>query len=77
MPFFLSPYQHTSININGSVIKSSNSEKKLGITINSDFRFEEYIIRCRKASQQMHALSRISQNFSQHKKLILFKTIMS
>ena len=34
--FFLSPYQHTSININGSVIKSSNSEKLLGIAIDSD-----------------------------------------
>ena len=34
--FFLSPYQHTSININGSVIKSSNSEKLLRITIDSD-----------------------------------------
>ena len=40
--FFLSPYQHTSKNINGSVIKSSNSEKFLGITIDSDFTFEEH-----------------------------------
>ena len=31
------------ININGSVIKSSNSEKSLGITIDSDFTFEEHI----------------------------------
>ena len=38
--FFLSPYQHTSININGSVINSSNSEKLLGITIDSDLTFE-------------------------------------
>ena len=38
--FFLSPYQHISININGSVIKSSFSEKLLEITIDSDFTFE-------------------------------------
>ena len=41
--YFLSPSQHTSININGSVIKSSNSAKLLGITIDSDFTFEEHI----------------------------------
>ena len=41
--FFLPPYQLTSININGSVIKSRNSEKLLGIAIDSDFTFEEHI----------------------------------
>ena len=29
--------------MNGSVMKSSNSEKLLGITIDSDFTFEEHI----------------------------------
>ena len=75
--FFLSPFQHTSININGSVIKSSNSEKLLGITIDSDFTFEEHInTLCRKASQKLKALSRISQYLSEHKKWILFKTFI-
>ena len=41
--FFLSPYQYTSIKINESVIKRINSEKLLGITIDSDFTFEEYM----------------------------------
>ena len=40
--FFLWPYQNTLIDINGSVIKISNSGKLLGITINSDFTFEEH-----------------------------------
>ena len=31
---------------------------------------------CRKASQKLHALSRISQYLSQHKKQILFKTFV-
>ena len=71
-------YQHTSININGSVNKSSNSEKLLGTTIDSDFTFEEHInTLCRKASQKLHALSRISQYLSQHKKRILFKTFIT
>ena len=41
--FFLSPYQPTSININGFIIESSNPEKLLGITFDSDFEFEEQI----------------------------------
>ena len=43
MIIYLSPYQHSSINTNGSVIKSSNSENLLGITINSGSTFEEHI----------------------------------
>ena len=67
--FFLSAYQHISINVNRSVIKSSNFEKLLGITIDRNFT-------CRKASQKLLALSRISQYLSQHKKRILFKTFI-
>ena len=60
MLFFLKPYQNTSISINGSVIKSSNCEKLLVITITRDFTFEEHInTLCREASQKLHALSRI------------------
>ena len=40
--FLLSPYQHTSININGSVI-SSNCERIIGISIDSDSTFEEHV----------------------------------
>ena len=70
----MSLFQHTLININGSVIKSSNSEKLLGITIDSDFTFEGHInTLCRKFSQKLYALSRILQYLSQHKKRILFK----
>ena len=58
--FFLSLYWHTSINIKGFVIKSSNCEELLGMAIDSDFTFKEHInTLCRKASQKLHALSRI------------------
>ena len=70
-------YQQTSININGSVIKSSNSQKLFGITTNSDFTFEGNInTLCRKASQKLHPLSRISQYLSQHKRQILSKAFI-
>ena len=76
--FFLSPYQDASININGYAIKSSNFEKLLDITIYSDFTFEEHInTLCQKPSQKLHALFRISQYLSQHKKRILFKTFIT
>ena len=69
MSLFLITFQYTSVNINGSVIKSSNREKLLGITIYSDLAFEEHINKlCQKASQKPHALSRISKYLSQHKR---------
>ena len=74
--FFLSPYQHTSISINGSAIKSSYSEKLLEITIDSGYIFEEHInTLCLKGSQKLHVLSRISQYLSQHKKWIYSKLL--
>ena len=42
--FFLSPYQYTLININGSVIKSSNCEKLSGIAISSDLHLKNILI---------------------------------
>ena len=70
--------QHTSVNINGSVIRSSNCDELLGITIDSYFIFAEHINKLyRKASLKRHALSRISQYLSQHKKWILFKAFIT
>ena len=63
--FFLSPYQQIWININRSVSESSNYEKLIGITIDIDFTFKQHINSlCRKASQKLHALFRISQYLS-------------
>ena len=63
--FFLSPYQQIWININRSVSESSNYEKLIGITIDIDFTFKQHINSlCRKATQKLHALFRISQYLS-------------
>ena len=76
--FFLSPYQSATINIDGSIIKSSNLQKLLGVTIDSNFTFEQHINSlCRKSSQKLHALSRISQYLPPDKKRILFKTFVT
>ena len=43
--------------INGSVIKSSNCEKLLEITTDSDFAFENHInTSCRKVSHKLYVL---------------------
>ena len=74
---FLSTYQSATITIDGSIIKSNNSQKTFGVTIDSNFTFEEHINGlCRKSSQKLHALSRISQYVSPNKKCILFKTFV-
>ena len=43
MSFFLSLYQPATLNIDDSIIKSSNVQKLLGVTIRSNFTFEEHI----------------------------------
>ena len=76
--FFLSPHQSATINIDGSIVKSSNLQKLLGVTIDSNFTSEQHINSlCRKSSQKLHALSRIAQYLSQNKKRILFKTFVT
>ena len=76
--FFLSPYQSATINIADSIIKSSNSQNFLGVTIDSNFTFEKHINNlCRKSSQKLHALSKISHYLSPNKKGILFKTFVT
>ena len=68
--------QSATININGSIIKSSNSQKLLGVTIDSNFTFQEHINNLyRKPSQKLHALSRISHYLSPNKKCSCSKSL--
>ena len=49
-------FPQSTININGSIIKSSNSQKLLGVTIDSNFTFQEQINSlCQKSSQKLYA----------------------
>ena len=74
---FVSPYEPVSVNVRGSTIESSSCEKLLGIFIDSNFTFEYHINRiCRKTSQKLHALSRISKYISGDKKHLLFKSFI-
>ena len=74
---FLSPYHPVLVNIKGSITESSNCVKLLGIYIDSNFSFEYHINRiCRKASQKLNALSRITKYISEDKKRMLFNIIL-
>ena len=74
---FVSPYEPVSLNVRGSTTESSSCEKLLGIFIDSNFTFEYHINRiCRKTSQKLHALSRISKYISGDKKRLLFKSFI-
>ena len=74
---FVSPYEPVSLNVRGSTIESSSCEKLLGIFIDSNLTFEYHINRiCRKTSQKLHALSRISNYISGDKIRFLFKSLI-
>ena len=74
---FLSPYPPVPVNIKGSINESSKCEKLLGIYIDSNFSFEYHIGKiCRKASQKLHALSRIAKYISKDKERMLFKSFI-
>ena len=74
--FFLSSFKQVTINIKESAIASSNSEKLLGVTIDSKLSFYDHIINlCRKTSQSIHALSRVASYMCFDKKKDSFKNI--
>ena len=59
------------MNVGNEVIECENSVKLLGITIDTKLDFSKHVSTlCRKASQKLHALARIS-NFMSHDKLRL------
>ena len=76
--FFLSPYKPVTIKTKGSAIESSNSEKLLGVTIDSKLSFDDHITNlCSKTSQKLLALSKVASHMSFNKKKILLKTFIT
>ena len=52
-----------SVNVDGYEITNSSQEKLLGITIDNKLRFDEHMSKlCKKASQKLHALARVSRH---------------
>ena len=51
-----------TVNISGSLIKESDEEKLLGVTLDKTLNFKNHVTNlCKKASQKLHALARVSR----------------
>jgi len=74
----LSEYsQQYSLQVDKFQIQNSNSRKLLGITINNKFNFDEHVsILCSKASQKLHALSRVSYLMTLKQRQITMKSFI-
>ena len=65
------------MNIKNSSIGGSSSEKFLGITVDSNFKFEKHINElCKKSNQKLHALARCAKYMSTEKRRTLFKAFV-
>ena len=75
--FFVTTNALTSVNINGFQITNSTEEKLLGIKFRSIFSFENHVSSlCKKASQKLHALTRIVNYMNLSKRKALMKTFV-
>ena len=70
-------YKDVLINVGEEVIECSSSVKLLGITIDNKLSFDEHVTKlCKKASQKIHALARISNLMSQDKLRVIMKAFI-
>ena len=59
---FGNKYDEVTVNISGSLIKESEEEKLLGVTLDKTLNFQTHVNNlCKKASQKLHALARVSR----------------
>ena len=73
----LSNKKTEKVKINDVVLNSSVEEKLLGITLDSELKYEKHITDvCNKTSQKIHVLSRITSYMSLNKRRLLMKTFV-
>ena len=74
----LSTDEPFSINIDNEVIKNSNNKKLLGINLNNRLGFDTHVANiCSRVSKKLHALARISQYMSIHKRRMTMKAFIA
>ena len=67
-----------SVKVDKYIISSSSSKKLLGIIIDNKFTFNEHVSNlCKKASQKLHALARISNYMDIPKRRIIMKAFIN
>ena len=73
----LSNKKTEKVKINNVVLTSNVEEKLLGITLDSELKFEKHMTDiCNKASQKIHVLSKITSYMSLSKRRILLKAFV-
>ena len=74
----LSTDEPFSINIDNEVIKNSSNKKLLGINLNNSLGFDAHVANiCSRVSKKLHALARISQYMSIHKRRMTMKAFIA
>ena len=69
--------QNTAININNAIVKSTDTVKLLGVTIDCDLSFDVHISDlCKKASRQLNVLRRFSNILSTKNKMSIFHSFI-
>ena len=64
---------HITINVTHETNSNSSNQKPLGITSNTNFRFDDHVASfCKKASQKLNALTRVAQymNLAQRRSIM-------
>ena len=66
-----------SVKVGNSLIKESSEEKLLGVTIDKNLSFKTHLNSlCKKASQKLHALARISKFMDTDKRVMMMNTFV-
>ena len=70
--------ENVSIMVDNYVVENSNCEKLLGIKIDNALTFHEHVSElCSKASQKLHALSRVSQYMNIDQRKLVMRAFIS
>ena len=76
--FLLTSNKEVNLNLDDSIIKNSKSEKLLGINIDNFLKFNEHVSKlCKKASQKLHAIARISSYLNKNKLRLILNAFFS
>ena len=67
-----------TINVDNHQICNSQHEKLLGVVIDNDLKFDEHVTRlCKKGSQKLHALARVSHYMNTNQRRLIMKAFIS
>ena len=76
--FLLTSNEQVNLNLDDLIIKTSKSEKLLGINIDHFLIFNEHVAKlCKKASQKLHAIARVSSYLNENKRRLIMNAFFS